>query len=65
MTKERKTKVMKVTMKVLGTTLEIAATAALATVGAVIGGKIALNEFTKDGVDVKVNKVVEAAINED
>ena len=65
MTNERKTKVTKVAMKVLGTTLEAVGMAIVACTAAVIGGKIALNEFTKDGVNVTVNKVEDAVTFEE
>ena len=54
MTKE---KAKRVTMKVLGMATEAIGMAAISCVAAIIGGKIALKEFAKDGVNVKVNKV--------
>ena len=58
MTKE---KVKKVTMEVLRVTVEAVGMAAISCAAAVIGGKIALNEFAKDGVNVTVNKVEDFA----
>ena len=54
MTKE---KAKKVTMEVLRVTVEAVGMAVISCAAAIIGGKIALKEFAKDGVNVKVNKV--------
>ena len=52
-----KEKTKRVTKKVLVKLTEATGMAVISCVAAVIGGKIALKEFAKDGVNVKVNKV--------
>jgi hypothetical protein len=57
MKKETKEKVL----KVVGTVAEMLGTAVLVSVAAYTGGKIAVRELAKDGIDITINKVTEVA----
>ena len=60
MKKETKEKVM----KVIGTVAEMVGSAILVGVAAYTGGKIAVKELAKDGIDITINKVTEAITEE-